>query len=36
MISRHYMDEAMLTLNTNKHNVGIPEKKMFPHSGHMQ
>ena len=35
MIKHHYMDQTMLTLNANKHNVGVPEKNMFPYSGHM-
>ena len=29
MIKHHYMDENMLMLNANKHNVGNPEKKLF-------
>ena len=26
----------MLTVNAIKHNVGVPKKKTFPYSGHMQ
>ena len=36
MIKHHYIDEPMLMLNANKHNVGVHEKKMFPYSGNMQ
>ena len=36
MIKNQHGDGTMLTLNVNKHNVGVPEKKMFPYSGHMQ
>ena len=36
MIKHRYMDGTLLTLNANKHNVGVPEKKMFPYSGHVQ
>ena len=36
MINHRYMDETMLTLDAIKHNVGVPEQKIFPSSGHMQ
>ena len=36
MINHHYMDETVLTLDAIKHNVGVPEQKMFPSSGHMK
>ena len=35
-IKSHDIDGITLTFIANKHNVGVPEKKMSPYSGHMQ